>query len=168
MGPDLAIYGKVAGGGLPIGVVAGRAEVMDLLAPAGDVFQAGTFSANPLAMAAGAAALGELTPEALGRLGRATERVASVLRRWLQDFDGGRLSHMGVVSDEAGMLWFLPGPPARRPRDLPSELDREFRRVFGTLLDRGVYWPPSPREVGFVSLAHDEAAAAELERRLFA
>lgn len=144
--PDIVTYGKIIGGGLPVGAVASRSEIMEFLAPAGEVYQAGTLSANPLAMVAGKATLSQLTPDLYPLLEERTQKIVDIFKRWL----GGDIS----VEQSSSLFWFS------------MEEDR-FPAVFKQLLERGIYLAPSACEVGFVSLAHDDKIIEELERRLW-
>jgi glutamate-1-semialdehyde 2,1-aminomutase len=158
--PDLTVLGKIVGGGLPAAAYGGRAELMRKVAPEGPVYQAGTLSGNPLAMAAGLATLRRLRePGSYERLEALSTRLASGLRE--------RAQKVGVelcTASVGGMFgfFFRPGPvtcfdDARRQRE-----DR-FRAFFAAMLDAGIYLAPSPYECGFVSLAHSDA---EIEQTL--
>jgi glutamate-1-semialdehyde 2,1-aminomutase len=149
---DLTVMGKVLGGGLPAAAYGGRRELMERVAPAGDVYQAGTLSGNPLAVAAGRATLRELDAGAYGRLGTLTGRLASGLR----DAAGDR--PVQVVSVCGLLTVFFSAEPVR-DFGAASACDLEAHARFcRALLERGVYPPPSQFEAWFVSLAHDEAA----------
>jgi glutamate-1-semialdehyde 2,1-aminomutase len=142
--PDLTILGKIVGGGLPLAAFGGRAEVMERLAPAGHVYQAGTLSGNPLATAAGLSVLRRLRDE---RVYDELERRAARLADGLSPF--GRVQRVGA------MLTLFAG------RDEPVErfehLDADaFAELFRGLLERGVYVAPSQYECWFPSLAHDD------------
>jgi glutamate-1-semialdehyde 2,1-aminomutase len=161
--PDLTTLGKVIGGGLPTGAYGGRRELMQKIAPAGPVYQAGTLSGNPLAVAAGLAALRVLGADdgaAYSRL----ETAASRLQRGLEEI----CRRQGVacrVQRQGSMLGlFFTANPVRSLADVDAS-DRElFRRVFHALLQRGVHLPPSPYETLFLSLAHgDDEIALTLE-----
>jgi glutamate-1-semialdehyde 2,1-aminomutase len=148
--PDLTTLGKVIGGGLPVGAFGGAAAIMDRLTPDGDVFQAGTLSGNPLAMAAGIATLRLLTAEAYVHLARVAQRLcdgmAEVFRR-------RGVPHTVAAAGSMFGFFFTDGPV----RDLTGakRSDTElYARFFHGMLDRGVYLAPSPFEAGFVSLAH--------------
>ncbi|MFW6176031.1 MAG: glutamate-1-semialdehyde 2,1-aminomutase, partial [Acidobacteriota bacterium] len=150
--PDLAAFGKVIGGGLPVGAFGGRAELMEHLAPQGDVYQAGTLSGNPLAMTAGLATLRVLEREdgwrRLAELGRKLEeRLAPVLE--------GASVPVSLV--RAGSIFWLSlqdGPPPRSAEAIEDSAADRYRRLFHSLVDAGVYLAPSAFEVGFLSLAH--------------
>jgi glutamate-1-semialdehyde 2,1-aminomutase len=151
--PDLATYGKVIGGGLPVGAFGGRADVMARLAPLGDVYQAGTLSGNPVAMAAGLATLEVLEREdGWARLeelgGRLEERVAP-----LAADAGAALARIGSIF----WLSLTPGPPPRSAEAIDPAGAERYRALFHGLLERGIALAPSAFEVGFLSLAHDEA-----------
>jgi glutamate-1-semialdehyde 2,1-aminomutase len=150
--PDLTILGKVLGGGLPAAAFAGPREAMERIAPAGDVYQAGTLSGSPLAMAAGLATLAQLDAAAYQRLGVLTDRLADGLAALAEGRPLQVASTPGLVT-----LFFSAGPV----RDFAGAVacDTEAHAGFcRALLDRGVYPPPSQFEAWFVSLAHDEGA----------
>jgi glutamate-1-semialdehyde 2,1-aminomutase len=155
--PDLSCFGKVIGGGLPLAAFGGRAEVMDLLAPEGPVYQAGTLSGNPLATAAGLAVLDALDDAAYRMLaGRAEE-----LGAWLTDVitEAGLAVQIPVVGPLLG-LFFADAPVT--DYDSAKAADGEvYARFFHQMLNRGVALPPSPFEAIFPSLAHPKD---ELER----
>ncbi len=154
---DLVIMGKVIGGGLPAAAVGGRAELMRMLAPAGEVYQAGTLSGNPLAVAAGLATLELLDEPAYLRLGAITERLAKGLRRAA----GGRAVQ---VHSAPGLLtvFFSDRPVADFADAAACDLDAHAAWC-RELLSRGVYPPPSQFEAWFPSLAH---TGEQLERTL--
>jgi glutamate-1-semialdehyde 2,1-aminomutase len=153
--PDLTTLGKIIGGGLPVGAFGGRADIMDYLAPLGPVYQAGTLSGNPLAMAAGIASLKlieELNPYAkLDTLGRQVVTAASA---------AAKAKGIPLQAPQAGSmfsLFFTPTPV----RDMPTALSSDaklFGRFFRACLDHGVYLPPSAYESWFLSTAHEGAA----------
>jgi glutamate-1-semialdehyde 2,1-aminomutase len=153
--PDLTCLGKIIGGGLPVGAFGGRADIMDLLAPLGPVYQAGTLSGNPLALAAGIAALqllDELKPYAtLDALGR--QVCAAALA-------AAKAKGIPLQAPQAGSmfsLFFTPTPV----RDLPTALASDaklFGKFFHACLADGVYLPPSAYESWFLSTAHEGAA----------
>jgi glutamate-1-semialdehyde 2,1-aminomutase len=145
---DLVVMGKVIGGGLPLAAYGGRAELMRLVAPAGDVYQAGTLSGNPLATAAGLATLSLLDDDAYARLRRTTERLATGLAAL-----DGRIS---VVSRQ-GLLtpFFRAHPPHDYAQAKHSEVEAYAAFARG-LLERGVYPPASQFEAWFPSLAHTD------------
>jgi glutamate-1-semialdehyde 2,1-aminomutase len=150
--PDLTVLGKVIGGGLPAAAYAGSHELMERIAPAGDVYQAGTLSGNPLATAAGLATLRQLDAAAYARLGELTERLAEGFARLAADRPLQVASAPGLVT-----LFFSAEPVADFAS--ASACDLEAHAGFcRALLERGVYPPPSQFEAWFVSLAHDEAA----------
>jgi len=160
--PDLTCLGKVLGGGLPLGAFGGRAEIMDLLAPVGPVYQAGTLSGNPLAVCAGRTTLAELArAEAYRELEEKGKQLqegleAILLRRRLP----------GVINRVGSMLTVFFG--VKRVRDAADarSADRgRFARFFHGMLARGVYFPPSPFEAAFLSLAHTRS---DIEKTLAA
>jgi glutamate-1-semialdehyde 2,1-aminomutase len=151
---DLTIMGKVLGGGLPAAAYGGRRELMERVAPAGDVYQAGTLSGNPLAVAAGLATLGKLDRAAYERLGALTEQLAAGLRAAAAEADVA----VQIASVPGLVTPFFAAAPVRDFAGASAcDLDAYGRFCRG-LLDRGVYPPASQFEAWFVSLAHDEAA----------
>ena len=152
--PDLTTLGKVIGGGLPVGAFGGRADVMAHIAPEGDVYQAGTLSGNPLAMAAGLAMLRSLDEGFHARIGKATKRLAEGLREC-----AARRGIPLVVNDVCGMfsLFFTEAEQVRTYADVAACDTERYARLFHALLDTGIYWAPSAFEVAFVSGAHDDA-----------
>jgi glutamate-1-semialdehyde 2,1-aminomutase len=148
--PDLTVMGKIIGGGLPAAAVGGPRRYLESLAPSGDVYQAGTLSGNPVAVAAGLATLEKLDEQAYVRLGELTDRLAGGLRE-LATRHGLQLAAVpGLLT-----LFFA----ARPVSDFSGALDTDpeaFSRFCRGMLDRGVFLPPSRFEAWFVSLAHDE------------
>jgi len=153
--PDLSCFGKVIGGGLPVGAFGGRAEIMDCLAPDGPVYQAGTLSGNPLAMAAGIAVLEALADgsvyEKIDALGQAlSDGLASAAKA------AGvavQLQRIGSMS----CCYFAEKPVHNMDEAMRSDRER-FGKYFHGMLQEGVYLAPSQFEAGFISAAHDEAA----------
>jgi glutamate-1-semialdehyde 2,1-aminomutase len=165
--PDLAVLGKVLGGGLPLAAVAGPRRLLELLAPVGETYQAGTLSGNPLATAAGLATLHELDEPSYEQLGRTTERLARGLER-----AAGAAGVPVQVPHAPGLLTvFFAGGPVRDYDDARGADTAAFTAFFTEMLARGVYLPPSGFEAWFPSLAHGdeevdrtvEAAAAAFE-----
>jgi glutamate-1-semialdehyde 2,1-aminomutase len=143
--PDLTVLGKIVGGGLPLAAFGGRAELMERLAPAGDVYQAGTLSGNPLATAAGLSVLRRLTPEVYEELERKGRRLEQGLRPY------GRVQRVGAMA-----TLFMREDPVRDLDDArASDADR-YAELFRHLLERGIYIAPSQFEALFVSLAHED------------
>jgi glutamate-1-semialdehyde 2,1-aminomutase len=156
---DLMTFGKVMGGGLPAAAFGGRAEIMDLLAPAGPVYQAGTLSGNPLATAAGLATLRACTPGVYARVDEAAAAVA----RLAED----ALSAAGVPFwlARAGSLFsvFLGREqPVRDFSGARQQSGAAYAAFFHAMLDGGVYLPPSPYEAWFLSAAHDDEALSRI------
>jgi glutamate-1-semialdehyde 2,1-aminomutase len=160
--PDLTTLGKVIGGGLPVAAYGGRRELMSRVAPSGDVYQAGTLSGNPLAMAAGIATLGALTRAVHDQLSDATARLVTGFREIA--------ARRGVPfsADSAGSMWgfFFRAGPVRTYSDArTADVDR-FKRFFHQALSRGVYLAPSAFEAAFMSTAHSDADVDETLNRL--
>ena len=151
--PDLTCLGKVIGGGLPVGAYGGRRDVMEMVAPSGSVYQAGTLSGNPLAMSAGIATLKILHhPGAYSHLEEKTVALAKGIEAAISE------SHAPArVNRLASMLTvFFTGCPVT-DWDTASKCDKEaFSRFFHALLESGVYWPCAQFETAFVSLAHTD------------
>jgi glutamate-1-semialdehyde 2,1-aminomutase len=160
--PDLTTLGKVIGGGLPVAAYGGRRDLMARVAPSGPVYQAGTLSGNPLAMAAGLATLRALTPALHARLEQRTARLVDGLRtvatRHAVPFTAGH----------AGTMWgfFFHAGPVRSFDDAKASDTALFRRFFHAALDRGVYLAPSAFEAGFMSAAHGDREVDEALSRL--
>lgn len=151
---DLTIMGKVLGGGLPAAAYGGRRELMERVAPAGDVYQAGTLSGNPLAVAAGLATLGKLDGAAYDRLGVLTDRLATGLRAAAH----GAGRDLRVASVPGLVTPFFTAEPVHDFAGASAcDLDA-YGSFCRALLDRGVYPPASQFEAWFVSVVHDEAA----------
>jgi glutamate-1-semialdehyde 2,1-aminomutase len=160
--PDLTAMGKVIGGGLPVGAFGGRADIMDMLAPDGPVYQAGTLSGNPLAMAAGLAQLREMERldgyNKLEQLGKIMEdAVLDVLKTTGRGYQWYRKGSMFCL--------FFTETPVRNLTDAKTSDIPAFRKFFHKCLEDGVYFAPSQFETGFISLAHspdDLARTAEV------
>lgn len=155
--PDLSAFGKVIGGGLPVGAFGGRAEIMDLLAPDGPVYQAGTLSGNPLAMATGLTQLRELERRhgwrKLEETGAVFEKgVREALAEAGRDFTFQRIGSMFCL--------YFTEEPVHNLEDAKKSDTALFSRFFRESLKRGVYFAPSQFEAGFLSLAHEPADLA--------
>ena len=152
--PDLTTLGKVIGGGLPAAAYGGRRDVMEMVAPSGPVYQAGTLSGNPLAMAAGIATLRELgRPGSYQQLSHASRSVAEALAL------AGDAHGVPIQTASIGGMWgfFVNDEPVIDYASAKRSRVEVFRRLFHAMLDAGVYLPPSPFESCFVSTAHDDA-----------
>jgi glutamate-1-semialdehyde 2,1-aminomutase len=151
--PDLTCLGKVIGGGLPVGAYGGRADVMQMVAPEGPVYQAGTLSGNPLAMTAGIETLnvlrqGDVYPHLESKAARLEEGIADAASR----------TGMPVHISRIGSLLtaFFTAEPVMDYESAKSADTERFGEFFRGLLERGIYWPPSQFEAAFVSLAHSD------------
>jgi glutamate-1-semialdehyde 2,1-aminomutase len=170
--PDLTTLGKIVGGGLPVGAFGGRRDIMQCIAPLGPVYQAGTLSGNPVAVAAGLTTLGLVqTPGLHEALALSTRRLVDALV--LAAADAGVPFSAQSVGGMFG-FYFRPRIPASLGEVMNSDLEA-FNLFFHGMLDRGIYFAPSAFEAGFVSAAHAEAdidatvaAASETFRTLFA
>ncbi|MCU7368155.1 glutamate-1-semialdehyde 2,1-aminomutase [Pantoea stewartii] len=167
--PDLTCLGKIIGGGMPVGAFGGRREVMSALAPTGPVYQAGTLSGNPVAMAAGYACLTQIAqPGMHDRLNRLTEQLAQGL------VEAARQENIPVVVNQVGGmfgLFFTDADSVTCYKDVTQCDVERFKRFFHLMLEEGVYFAPSAFEAGFMSLAHtdeDIQHTIEAARRCFA
>ncbi len=151
--PDLTTLGKIIGGGLPLAAVGGRADLMDCLAPLGRVYQAGTLSGNPVAVAAGLATLRVLAREnPYARIEALAQKAAAYINSTAQEL--GRNLH---CAQEGGLFTcFFRGGTVRNLVDAKASDTQAYAAHFHRLLAAGIYLPPSQFEVGFVSMAHTE------------
>lgn len=154
--PDLVTYGKVMGGGFPVGAYGGRADLMDLVAPAGRVYQAGTLSANPVGMVAGLTTLKKIKSLKIHKdLESKTAHLGKELNEHFHS-----LNAPVAISTYASLFWIHPknhpqdNMPIRRIDQISSNHGENFKKFFSACLDRGVYLAPSGYEVGFLSYAH--------------
>ena len=166
--PDVTILGKVIGGGLPVGAYGGRADVMEMMAPSGPVYQAGTLSGNPLAMAAGLALLREAEASGAWQVAADAARQTAEAIQAAADAAG-----VPVVTDAVGAMFgfFLRERLPATYEEVQTSDKATFSRLHRLLLERGVYLPPSPFEACFTSSAHTPAVveeAAEAFRSAFA
>jgi glutamate-1-semialdehyde 2,1-aminomutase len=159
--PDLTTLGKVIGGGLPVAAYGGRRDLMAMIAPSGPVYQAGTLSGNPLAMAGGIATLNALTREV-------HDRIAARATTLVQGIRSIGASHgVPLTANVAGSMWgyFFRREPVRSFADAKTSDVERFKRFFHAALRRGVYLAPSAFEAAFVSSTHDDSViGATLER----
>jgi glutamate-1-semialdehyde 2,1-aminomutase len=149
--PDLSCFGKIIGGGLPVGAFGGRAEIMDCLAPEGPVYQAGTLSGNPVAMAAGIAALQELSASnAYERL----EQLGAQLESGMKD--AARSAGVPVQFNRCGSMFcaYFTSEPVHNLSDAMKSDRSRFAKYFHAMLSQGIYLAPSQFEAGFISTAH--------------
>ncbi len=156
--PDLTTFGKIIGGGMPVGAYGGRRDIMSQIAPSGTVYQAGTLSGNPVAMAAGLAMLTELRkPDFYGRLTEATLRLCQGLS------EAAREAGLPFTTNQVcGMFGlFFSAEPVETYEQAKAADSARFNRFFHAMLKRGVYLAPSAFEAGFVSIAHDAEIIAE-------
>lgn len=163
--PDLVTYGKVIGGGFPVGCYGGKREIMDLVAPNGPVYQAGTLSANPVGMRAGLATLAKAVRENAyqvldQRCGRFTEALA------------GEFKKKGIpieISRQGSIFWLhgaTGGQPIRRLAQIPAGHGEKFKGLFHAAAKNGVYLAPSGYEVSFIGLAHTDAVLEDALKRI--
>ena len=160
--PDIVTFGKVVGGGMPLAALGGRAEVMDLLAPLGPVYQAGTLSGNPLSVAAGLATLRLATPEVYAAVDAAAARVASTLDRALADAGVTHaVAHAGNLFNGS----FRPTAP-RDYTEAQAQESFRYAPFFHSMREQGVALPPSVFEAWFLTAAHDEEDLQRIEAAL--
>ena len=150
--PDLSCFGKVIGGGLPVGAFGGRADVMDRIAPAGPVYQAGTLSGNPMAMAAGFATLRLMTPAAYEKLETISARLADGLAK------AAAAAKVPVQVNRVGSMLtvFFSEKPVFDAASARACSTKRFAAFHHALLEGGVYFPPSQFEAAFLSTAHTQ------------
>lgn len=150
--PDISCFAKVIGGGLPVGAYGGREELKNLVSPLGPMYQAGTLSGNPLAMAAGCATLSKINATNLAQLGERTRNFANEMKATFE-----RHGIPVQIDSEGGMLGlFFTDGPIQRWEDA-HRLDHErFRKFFHGMLEQGVYLPPSPYEAWFTSFCFSD------------
>jgi glutamate-1-semialdehyde 2,1-aminomutase len=156
--PDLTCLGKIIGGGLPVGAFGGRAEIMDLLAPLGPVYQAGTLSGNPLAMAAGIAALEALLQEfGSGNAYDYIECLGEELEAGLRE--AAKSSNIPVTFNRCGSMFcaYFTSAPVHNLADAMKSDRERFKKFFHGMLAEGIYLAPSQFEAGFISTAHTGA-----------
>lgn len=168
--PDLSTFGKVIGGGLPVGAFGGRAEIMDYLAPLGPVYQAGTLSGNPVAMAAGIANLEELIDGgAYCRLEELGEQLEAGMK------DAAKSANIPMQFNSCGSMFcgYFTSEPVWNLADAMTSDRERFKKFFQGMLEEGFYFAPSQFESGFISTAHTPAdiektvaAAAKILRKL--
>ncbi len=157
--PDLTCLGKVVGGGMPLGAYGGRREIMAKISPSGPVYQAGTLSGNPMAVAAGIATLKQLTPALYRRIENYADRLEHGLNELLE-----ANSIEACLNRVGSMFTLFFGVKKVTDFETASRNDQEqFRRYFHRMLEQGVYLPPSPYEAAFISGAH---GGRELQRTL--
>jgi glutamate-1-semialdehyde 2,1-aminomutase len=154
--PDLVTLGKIVGGGLPVGVFGGKRIFLDLVSPLGPVYQAGTLSGNPLAMAAGLATISYLQEhagEVYVRIERTTRAVSEGVAREAAQ------AHVVLTTNRAGSMWtwFFTAGPVRNYADAAKSGTAAFGRFHRAMLERGVWLPPSQFEAAFISYAHTDA-----------
>ena len=154
--PDITVLGKVIGGGMPLAAFGGKREVMQRLAPLGNVYQAGTLSGNPVAVACGLATLNEIArPGFYEELGERTRSLVDRLVAAAKHTAPGLAFSGDSVGGMFG-IYFAAAVPIRYADVIACDIER-FKRFFHAMLARGVYLAPSAYEAGFVSMAHDDA-----------
>lgn len=157
--PDLVTYGKVIGGGFPVGCYGGRKDLMNLVAPSGDVYQAGTLSANPVGMRAGLVTLKKMQRlNGWDLLQTRTEKFCNLLK------SGFHKHGLNLDVDHQASLFWIRGQasaPIRSIDQIPAEQSAAFKKIFINSLAKGIYLAPNAYEVGFISLAHTDEILAQ-------
>ncbi len=163
--PDIVTLGKIIGGGLPVGAIGASKFIMEHLAPIGKVYQAGTLSANPLAMVGGLSTLKQMTPENYKFIEQQTEKIVALLTSWMKHFNNGQFAMFQVIHFSS-LFWIVPSLEVKKLSDIPANLVENFNILFEVLLERGIYLAPNAYEVGFVSMAHTDEVIRDIEHRL--
>lgn len=157
--PDLVTYGKIIGGGFPVGCYGGKADLMNMVAPSGDVYQAGTLSANPIGMRAGLVTLKKMQRlDGWNVLERKTEHFVKIMR------EGFKKKGVSLEVSQVASLFWIHGPTSSTIRaisQIPKDQSSTFKNLFLRSLDKGVYLAPNAYEVGFVSMAHSNEILEE-------
>lgn len=164
--PDIVTYGKIIGGGLPVGAIAAKKEIMQNLAPVGGVYQAGTLSANPLAMVGGLETLSQMTSASYETIETNSKKIVDIFKKWLKEYNNGQFSKYNVIH-YSSLFWIVPGDLIKSANNIPGNIGPEFTPLFELLLKKGIYLAPNAYEVGFVSLAHNDEVIKDLEARLW-
>jgi len=163
--PDIVTYGKIIGGGLPVGCYGASAEIMGIVSPDGGVYQGGTLSGNPVAMAAGIAQLTELLKSGFYRdLNKKTAEFTEAIQR----FATAR-NYKFKVYAIGSIFWFAftENEAIRRADEIDPASMEKFKKLHRELLNRGVYLSPSGYEVGFISSAHTKVELEKAKRAIF-
>jgi len=163
--PDIVTLGKIIGGGLPVGAVGASRFIMEHLAPLGKVYQAGTLSANPLAMVGGLSTLRQLDDSAYAFLNQQTKKIVDLFNHFFATYPQGKFKHLRAYHVES-LFWICSKTDVEKITELPEDLALSFNEFFELLLASGVYLAPNAYEVGFVSMAHDDSVIAELQQKL--
>ncbi len=162
--PDIVTYGKIIGGGFPVGAVAASKEIMEHLAPVGDIYQAGTLSANPIAMVAGLETLKRLTPDFYQELEENSQHIVNIFSEWLETNDYKDYS----IKSFKSLFWQIPEKKdIQSPTEIPSNIAERFYDLFKHLLKKGIYLSPNAYEIGFVSIAHNKTVQEDFKKRLW-
>jgi glutamate-1-semialdehyde 2,1-aminomutase len=163
--PDIVTLGKVIGGGLPVGAIGANKFIMEHLAPIGKVYQAGTLSANPLAMVGGLSTLKELTPETYKTIELNTEKIVNIFEKFFKEYNNGEFKNLNVIH-YSSLFWICSNKNVSNINEIPSDLSTNFSKLFEVLLAKGIYLAPNAYEVGFVSLAHNDDVIEDLKAKL--
>ena len=163
--PDIVTYGKVIGGGFPVGAYGARKEIMSMVAPEGGVYQAGTLAANPVGMVAGLATLKKM--EEVGLHKNLLSRTQDFVESLQSKIDKASLPWQVITY--SSLFWLAPktDEPIRSPRQFPKVIPENFRPLFKSMIQRGLYMAPNPYEVSFVSWAHTPEILSEASEIIF-
>jgi len=162
--PDIVTYGKIIGGGFPVGAIAAKKEIMQCLAPIGNVYQAGTLSANPVAMVAGLENLKQLTSDFYSDLEDKSNKIVQLFNLWLSQSE---FSDYSIIQYKS-LFWFVPTHERiLKPSEIPANLTDRFYKLFENFSSKGIYLSPNAYEIGFVSKAHDDKVMDDLKTKLW-
>ncbi len=164
--PDITTYGKIIGGGLPVGAIASTTKIMEHLAPIGNVYQAGTLSANPLAMVGGLETLSKMSEKIYDQIEQNTLKLKEIFVDWLKNYENGKFSNYNFIH-YSSLFWIVPGDKIKSVGNIPGNIGEDFMPLFTTLLEKGIYLSPNAYEVGFMSAAHDQTVLDDLKKRLW-
>lgn len=166
--PDIVTYGKIIGGGMPVGAIGASRNIMEHLAPVGNVYQAGTLSANPVAMCAGLETLKIISQDGFyEELEELNNQNKAIFMKWFQDYNNGEFKDYNILTNSS-LFWAVPTQDEmKKIHQIPENLFERFNKLQKVLLAKGIYLSPNPYEVGFISTAHNQKLLTQLEERLW-